>query len=109
MSNTRKHAPGPWTVSRDADLINHVSIDSPKHGMLAQVVWVMEDEARNGERSPQCEANAALIAAAPDLLDAIRAILLQVGQGKVLERDACITQARAAFARATQIEAKEQP
>lgn len=31
---------------------------------------------------------------------ALRAILLQVSQGKVLERDACITQARAALAKA---------
>lgn len=38
--------------------------------------------------------------AAPDMLAALKAILFQVVQGKVLERDACITQARAAVARA---------
>src|SRR5688572_897298 len=38
--------------------------------------------------------------AAEDLLAALKAILFQVVQGKVLERDACITQARKAVARA---------
>lgn len=33
------------------------------------------------------------------LLDALKAILLQITQGPVLERDACITQGRAAYAR----------
>ena len=42
-----------------------------------------------------------LHAANADLLNAIHAILFQVVQGKVLERDACITQARAAIAHAT--------
>jgi alpha-D-ribose 1-methylphosphonate 5-phosphate C-P lyase len=36
--------------------------------------------------------------AADNMADALRAILLQVVQGKVLERDACITQARVALA-----------
>ena len=35
-----------------------------------------------------------------ELVAALRAVLFQVVQGGVLERDACITQARAAFARA---------
>ena len=39
--------------------------------------------------------------AGPELLAAVKAILIQIVQGKVLERDACITQARAAYAKAT--------
>ena len=35
-----------------------------------------------------------------ELVAALRAIVFQVCQGKVLERDACITQARAALAKA---------
>ena len=34
-----------------------------------------------------------------DLVAALIAIIIQVNQGKVLERDACITQARAALAK----------
>jgi hypothetical protein len=41
-----------------------------------------------------------MAAAAQDLFTACRAIVFQVEQGKVLERDACITQARAAVAKA---------
>ena len=41
-----------------------------------------------------------LLNAAPDLLDACRAILFQVIQGPVLERDACVAKARAAIAKA---------
>ncbi len=41
-----------------------------------------------------------LLAAAPDLLNALRAITLQALQGSVLERDACVAMARAAIAKA---------
>ena len=70
-----KHTPGPWALNADwfdDDLKNHVPVSSVhEHGghlALAQVVWVMEDDRRIGRGSPECEANARLIAAAPDLL-----------------------------------------
>jgi NAD(P)H-hydrate repair Nnr-like enzyme with NAD(P)H-hydrate dehydratase domain len=48
------------------------------------------------------QANASLIAAAREMADALRAILFQLTQGdKVFDRDACITQARAAYIKAT--------
>lgn len=61
-----KHTPGPWWIDHgdDVDLPNHVGISSERHGLLAQVVWKMEDD----ECTPRCEATARLIAAAPDLL-----------------------------------------
>jgi hypothetical protein len=64
-----KHTPGPWQIefAEDIDLPNHVGISAKKHSLLAQVVWCME----NDERTPHCEANARLIAAAPDLLEAL--------------------------------------
>jgi hypothetical protein len=64
-----QHTPGPWWIDRadDVDLPNHVGISAEKHGLLAQVVWRMEGD----ERSPRREANARLIAAAPDLLEAL--------------------------------------
>jgi len=43
---------------------------------------------------------AILIAAAPDLLRACKMIEFQIRDGKILERDACITQIRAAIAKA---------
>lgn len=41
-----------------------------------------------------------LIAAAPELLVVCRAVVFQALQGKVLERDACIAQARVAIRKA---------
>lgn len=53
-----------------------------------------------GPRTEQNIKNANLIAAAPKMFNALRAILFQVAQGKVLERDACIKEARAIIAKA---------
>lgn len=65
-----QHTPGPWSldlVPLVETLYNHVAIDSEYHGALAQVVWKMDDDTQ----SPECEANAHLIAAAPELLEAL--------------------------------------
>ena len=65
-----QHTPGPWFIDTaiTSDLEDHVCISAKLHGMLAQVVWRME----GAERTPTCEANARLIAAAPELLEALR-------------------------------------
>ena len=67
-----QHTPGPWFIDTaiTADLEDHVCISAKLHGMLAQVVWRME----GAERTPTCEANARLIAEAPEMLKALRAI-----------------------------------
>lgn len=96
-----KPTPGPWQVETGNPgnfVINSDPEDNGKWGAVAEV-----RANREGSReidAAEAEANARLMAAAPDLLAALRAILLQVCQGKVLERDACITQARAAIAKA---------
>jgi hypothetical protein len=66
MSN---HTPGPWEIKRHFDP-GYKNISAQKHTALAQVVWCMEDE----DRSPSCEANAHLIAAAPELLEALERV-----------------------------------
>jgi len=73
-----KHTQGPWWLdgAEDVDLPNHVGISSDAHGLLAQVVWVMEEDKILGRASPTCEANAYLIAAAPDLFDALETIAM---------------------------------
>jgi len=64
-----KHTPGPWEIKRHYDS-GYKNISAQKHTALAQVVWCMEDE----DRSPECEANAHLIAAAPELLEALERV-----------------------------------
>lgn len=70
-----KHTPGPWSLDLGnigIDMKNHVAVDAPSHGGIANVVWVMEEDADMGKNSPQCEANARLIAAAPDMLETLK-------------------------------------
>jgi len=61
-----KHTPGPWEIKAHPDSCYRF-ISAPEHIALAQVVWRVEEE----DRSPACEANAHLIAAAPELLEVL--------------------------------------
>ena len=74
-----QHTPGPWElgeIEQAEDGGAFVDIDGKNlkyfHSGLARVVWRMEDD----ERSPTQEANARLIAAAPDLLEALQGFLV---------------------------------
>ena len=68
--NVPKHTSGPWKLG---EIVNYnygskaISIDEEDHEELASVVYGLEDE----DSSPQQEANAHLIAAAPDMLEAL--------------------------------------
>ena len=63
------HTPGPWEIHPQFDSC-YRDISAPNHIALARVVWRFEEE----DRSPSCEANAHLIAAAPDLLKALQKV-----------------------------------
>lgn len=89
-----KHTPGPWEIKRHYDSC-YKNISAQKHTELARVVWCMEDE----DRSPECEANAYLIAAAPDLLEALQN-LLKVHEGEGGTEHHAGDMARAAIAKA---------
>ena len=88
-----KHTPGPWEIEEHYHS-GYRWISGPEHSQFAQVVWCMEDE----DRSPECEANAHLIAAAPELLEALEMMLEMSemgGFGKAAAEDV----ARAAIAK----------
>lgn len=70
----RQHTPGPWTLGESWISDDHIAIDAPSHGELASVVISMED-ANPGEQFQELEANARLIAAAPELLEALDMLL----------------------------------
>lgn len=72
------HTRGSWWLEFDTiglELADHIAVSGPNHQALALVVWRFED----GEHMPQvqarCRANAHLIAASPDLLKALRAMV----------------------------------
>ena len=91
-----KHTPGPWTVGPWFDndgqpeiIIEHVT----PHGNLVPAVAL-------GGLVGQ-EANARLIAAAPELLDALRGLLRCMADDEEYGPDHRVTIARAAIAKAT--------
>lgn len=67
MSDTQ-HTPGPWSIGDLAENEGFVSIDASSHGALAEVVVKMDDDPLP---SPELIANARLIAASPELLEAL--------------------------------------
>ena len=71
---TRKHLPGPWFVSRDPrpdmEWNNHIA--SVEHPHL-EVCSMFHTTDRDGNE--QGEANARLVAAAPDMLTALECLL----------------------------------
>lgn len=70
-----KHTKGPWSIStRNCPEEGYVSIDGVDHTALALVVWQMDEDRHLGINSTTCEANAELIAAAPDLLEALKGL-----------------------------------
>ena len=64
MTTTTQHTPGPWKVSdkRDADC----SVVTSPTGPVAKTYWT--------QNVPEMRANAHLIAAAPELLAALKAL-----------------------------------
>lgn len=70
-----KHTPGPWWLGRDPchyDSLTSISGGSDSNGGIRSVAEV------GGHDVDEAEANARLIAAAPDLLAACEAALVQV-------------------------------
>lgn len=89
-----KHTPGPWEIEEHYHF-GYRWISGPEHSQLAQVVWCMEYE----DRSLGCEANAHLIAAAPELLEALEN-LLKVHEGEGGTQHHAGDMARTAIAKA---------
>lgn len=61
---TAKHTPGPWGIRDENETF--ISIGAETHHSLVDT-WAIDD----GVSKEQMEANARLIAAAPELLDAL--------------------------------------
>lgn len=81
-----QHTPGPWQVQKEA-LPNRVGITATNGRFIT---WTM-----GGAPNSESEANARLIAAAPDLLEALEVICREFANGHPL-----IQQGRAAIAKA---------
>lgn len=91
-----KGTPGPWVASKTDRSIGPVSRDDDQsYGMILPVAWVEFD----GNDAYQ-QANANLIAAAPDLLEALLSIVNMDYQPTDDESDKVYLKARAAISKA---------
>lgn len=91
------HTPGPWIAEAETDR-RPAGVSAPHNYALADVF---------GESRAVREANARLIAAAPEMLEALRNVAAVGHARDNVERandklDACIEWARAAIAKATE-------
>jgi hypothetical protein len=89
-----KHTPGPWEASITANSIGQRHIYDENNHPIAQTVH------KDVEHPERISANALLIAAAPELLDALQN-LLGFGINGTIESQMAQDDARAAIAKAT--------
>src|SRR5262245_8831819 len=69
----QKHTPGPWTVDSDESIAVRPNGDG---GRVCTLNWLRGRQGLNGRREAnEVEANARLIAAAPDMLAALTEIV----------------------------------
>lgn len=104
-----EHTPGPWEVRPGYGMLK-AEIGPP--GRAVAAVWVKQAGTRDEQKEPvawpEGEANARLIAAAPDLLEALTTIVATLSEQDdegLIEHAEPMQKARAAIAKA----AKEQP
>ena len=90
-----KHTPGPWPSNEytTSVFVPLKAIDCERIGFSIGFV--------NGHREKEAAANARLIAAAPDLLSALNAMLTHMGMDEDEWNRPTFNQARAAIAKAT--------
>ena len=70
-----KHTPGPWTLFQDQSVRHYAGIEAGKLSIVAigypELIPAMDDSGVHGRTEEEELANAYLIAAAPDLLEAL--------------------------------------
>jgi hypothetical protein len=72
-----KHTPGPWTLFQDQSVKHYAGIEAGKLSIVSigypELIPSMDDSGVHGRTEEEALANAYLIAAAPDLLEALEA------------------------------------
>lgn len=99
------HTPGPWGFQKDEDCMGRQLDDLVKWVITAEDgdLWISTGPTWDPEHSEESEANARLIAAAPELLEALMNAsgVLQSYSTQSKTAEICEKMARAAIAKAT--------
>ena len=111
LGATVTHTPGKWETDIDHDGCIHVTADTGHRGQWKDIARVDNHEGASAQASAEeVQANAYLIAAAPDLLAALREVLRYCvtvkgfpdkNKGRTAEQQAAHDLARLAIAKAT--------
>ena len=102
---TVEHTKTPWEVHEPYRIREAMEQNAWTDDRMFTPIWAADVDETNEpialvNRADDAEHIQTAVNAHAALVAALRAIVFQVNQGKVLERDACITQARAALAKA---------
>jgi hypothetical protein len=94
------HTPGPWSINNNIidNIGDAVRIDGPDGLPVASILKLYAHREDKTDAFYEAHANSALIAAAPDMLSALQAIMAEVAG---VQKDTKYEAARAAIARAT--------
>ena len=105
--NEFKGTPGPWSLNRHGAIVGGKFHEYSNGSAQSQVAMVVGSREVNEQ---EMKANAALIAAAPDLLEALQSASLTLHTGSMFVDGACkcsqcefVYKARFAIAKATSI------
>lgn len=105
---SEKHTPGPWEVDWEGDApfgleITGSDITKKDGNQYKNIIAVVDsqDWSETENITPLCQANARLMAASPDLLDALTDLVGGCGKEGDLHSEAAHAKARAAIAKAT--------
>ena len=104
MKPTQQHTPGPWTYQRLQPYMKGCSIGTgdlaiPTAGTLIATAW-NTTKGLSGPQDAETEANARLVAAAPELLEAAKVAHRWLSSG-LRKHEAIRELLRAAIAKAT--------
>jgi hypothetical protein len=91
---TTQHTPGPWLYTQEG--VDAFGIVKPDGYSIVHLAAL-----HNSTSASELPANARLIAAAPDLLDALRGLIRDIGVSAVYQDHPAYNAARAAIAKAT--------
>lgn len=98
MAETVKHTPGPWEFDGDNAVMAEVGAHICTVSMGDDFPCLEDDQRANAEA--ECKANANLIAAAPELLEALKALLDQLVGDEFADDISSVVSARSAVSKA---------